>query len=95
MLRFVIRRLLIAIPLVIAASFVVFLLVINAGKPAAVERLQSNPTHSPAALAKLESDLGLHDSWYVRYGHWASGAKRYSVLSASRISWGLRRSAAT
>ena len=73
MLRFVIRRLLIAIPIVIAASFVVFLLVINAGTPASVERLQSNPTHSPAALAKLENDLGLHDPWYVRYGHWASG----------------------
>lgn len=74
MLRFVIRRLLIAIPIVIAASFLVFLLVINAGTPASVERLETSPNHSPAALAKLKDDLGLNDPWYVRYGHWASGA---------------------
>jgi peptide/nickel transport system permease protein len=72
-LRFVIRRLLIAIPIVIAASFVVFLLVINAGTPAPVEQLQSRPGHSEAALNALKDDLGLNDAWYVRYGDWASG----------------------
>jgi len=72
-LRFVIRRLLIAIPIVIAASFVVFLLVINAGTPAPVETLQSRPGHSEAALKSLKDDLGLSDPWYVRYGDWAKG----------------------
>lgn len=73
MLRFVIRRLLIAIPVIIASSFVVFLLVINAGTPAPVEQLQSRPGHSEAALASLKEQLGLNDPWYVRYGDWASG----------------------
>ena len=66
----------IAIPIVIASSFFVFLLVINAGTPAPVAELQSNPNHSPAALAQLKDDLGLNDPWYERYGDWISGVVR-------------------
>lgn len=72
-LPFLIKRLVAAVPVIVASSFVVFLLVINAGTPAPVEQLQSRPGHSEAALHALKDQLGLNDPWYVRYGRWAVG----------------------
>ena len=74
MLPFVLRRLLVAVPVIIASSFVAFVLVINAGTPAPVDQLQNRPGHSDAALHALKDELGLNDPWYVRYRDWASGA---------------------
>jgi len=58
MLRFVVRRLLVSIPIVIIASFLTFLLVINAGTPAPIENVIAQPGHNPAAVEALQEHTG-------------------------------------
>jgi peptide/nickel transport system permease protein len=71
MLPFIIRRLLIGIPLLIASSFLVFGLVANAGTPQPIEDLMlRNPPASEAQIQAMERQLGLDQSWFQRYGDW-------------------------
>ncbi len=71
MLPFVVRRLLIGIPLLIASSFLVFALVANAGTPQPVEDLMlRQPPPSEGQVEALERSLGLDKPWYQRYGDW-------------------------
>jgi peptide/nickel transport system permease protein len=71
MLPFIIRRLLIGIPLLIASSFLVFALVANAGTPQPVEDLMlRQPPPTEGQVEALERSLGLDKPWYERYGDW-------------------------
>ncbi|MGH9119786.1 MAG: ABC transporter permease [Acidimicrobiales bacterium] len=71
MLPFVVRRLLIGIPLLIASSFLVFALVANAGTPQPIEDLRlRQPPASEAQIEAMERSLGLDKPWYQRYGDW-------------------------
>jgi peptide/nickel transport system permease protein len=74
MLRFAVRRLIISIPIVIIASFLTFILVINAGTPAPIQNVLAKPGHSEAAVEALRDQYGLNKPWYTRYWDWASGA---------------------
>ena len=73
MLQLVVRRLLAGVLLVLASSFVVFLLVINAGEPAQLEVLRERPNHSEAAVRQLEQQYGLDQPWTERYVSWIGG----------------------
>lgn len=69
MIRYVIRRILISIPLLIAASFLCFGLTTMMGDPLA-EWKQSRP-RSPAEIAAAEQRAGLNKPFLERYGTWA------------------------
>jgi peptide/nickel transport system permease protein len=68
---FVIRRLLIAIPLIVLASVLVFVLSANAGDP--LEDLRARP-NSAVALAARTRELNLDKTVVERYVIWAKGA---------------------
>lgn len=74
MLPFVVRRLLISIPLVALSSFLVFVLVANSGDP--LQEVRLNPRISPQAVAQRERALHLDKPVLVRYGMWVKDAAR-------------------
>jgi peptide/nickel transport system permease protein len=65
MLRFIVRRLLWAIPVLIAGSLIVFLAVRATTDPVAAAI--RNPKTTPETLAKYKHDLGLDKSWLEQY----------------------------
>ncbi len=76
MLPFVIRRLLIAIPLIVASSFLVFVMVANAGVPAQVENAELNPRVSEAQRSALRARFNLDEPVLARYWDWVTDAVR-------------------
>jgi peptide/nickel transport system permease protein len=69
MLSFIVRRLLIAIPLVLLSSVLVFLLVANSGDPLA-ELKGRNPPVPEATIEARERQLGLDKPLPTRYVTW-------------------------
>jgi peptide/nickel transport system permease protein len=69
MLGFIVRRLLIAIPLVLLASVLVFLLVANSGDPLA-DLKGRNPPVPPQVIQAREHQLLLDQPIPQRYWHW-------------------------
>lgn len=74
MLRYVIKRLLLAVPVLLGVTFVMFLIaLITPGDPAVI-LLGERAT--PEELATVRQQLGLNDPWYVQYYNYVSGAVR-------------------
>ena len=71
---FILRRLGISIPLVVASSFLVFMLVAAAGDPLA--ELRGNPSIPQSTIDARRRQLNLDKPVLVRYGMWAKGAVR-------------------
>jgi peptide/nickel transport system permease protein len=69
MLSFIVRRLLIAIPLVLLSTVLVFLLVANSGDPLA-DLKGRNPPVPPQVIQAREHLLGLDKPLPQRYWHW-------------------------
>jgi peptide/nickel transport system permease protein len=69
--RYIIRRLLFAIPVLLIASFVVFLVVRATIDPVAAYAL--NPRVTPADLARLKKELGLDQPVFLQYLNWLKG----------------------
>ena len=69
MFGFTVRRLLVSIPVVIAASFLVFVMVANSGDPLA--ELSSNPNTPRETIEQRREELNLDKPVVVRYGIWA------------------------
>ncbi len=84
MSRYLVRRLLGTLPLLILISVAVFFLlnVIPGGPTAAYE---NNPHLTPQDIARIEHELGLDQPIYVRYLHWlqaiVNGDWGYSLAS--------------
>lgn len=72
MLQFIVRRLLITIPLLFLASIITFLLVANLGIPQQLENAIAKPNASPAAIQSLRSQFELDTPLFTRYTHWIS-----------------------
>src|ERR1700761_2561773 len=68
MLQMIVRRTLIAIPLLLVVSFLVFAL--TAVSPTDPARAILGEGATPASIAQLRHQLGLDQSTLVRYGHW-------------------------
>ncbi|HEV2357045.1 MAG TPA: ABC transporter permease [bacterium] len=69
MIRYLARRLLQAIPLLLLVSAAVFFLInIVPGGPTAA--YENNPRLSSEDIARIETELGLNQPIYVRYLHW-------------------------
>jgi peptide/nickel transport system permease protein len=67
-LSFIIRRILVSIPLLFLASIVAFILVINTGDP--LEDLRARPLVPKATIALREHELGLDKPPVERYVDW-------------------------
>lgn len=70
MLKFVIKRAISSIPVVIIVSIIVFLLIDNAGDPLA--GMRNNPRVKPSEIARQEKNLGLDQPIYKRYFIWTA-----------------------
>ena len=74
MLGFILRRILVSIPVLVVASFVVFVLVASAGDPLA--DLRALPGVSEETIRVRERELGLDRPLLARYGEWAGDVLR-------------------
>lgn len=75
MSQFVLRRLLIAIPSLLAISLVLFIvLALAPGDP--FSELATNPNVPPEVQAALRARFGLDDPIYLRYLHWLNAMLR-------------------
>jgi peptide/nickel transport system permease protein len=73
MTRYLVRRLLGMIPLLLGISFLVFaLLNLVPGSP--TDQFEFNPNIKPADLERIKSNLGLDAPWYERYFIWVQNA---------------------
>lgn len=73
MTRYILRRLLESIPLLIVISLLVYaLLMASPGNPLA--QLERDPTISQADLTRIAEQRGLNDPFLVQYGRWALAA---------------------
>ena len=75
MKRYVVRRLLMAIPLLLAISFVCFCFInLIPSNPAEVAlRIQQTPVITDEIIAAMEEQLGLNKPFFVRYFDWVLG----------------------
>lgn len=73
MLAYVVRRLLISVPLVLASSFLVFLLVAGGGGDP-LENMRVNPRISEEQIRLREIELKLDEPLIERYGLWLGDA---------------------
>ena len=76
MARYLARRLLVAIPTLLALSFLIFLLVTNApGDPAEeYARKRSGSQEATAQdIRNAQKELGLDRPFFVQYGSWLKG----------------------
>ncbi|MGH9186931.1 MAG: ABC transporter permease [Acidimicrobiales bacterium] len=89
MLPFIIRRLLIAIPLLLVSSFLVFVMVASAGRPQPYENALLNPRTSPERLRQIELQFDLDKPVVARYWNWVTGAVQldFGEDNAGREVW--------
>ena len=67
--RYIVKRVLLVIPLLLGVSFLTFA-IINLVPGSPIANLRANPKIRPADLARLEDQLGLNDPWPVQYIRW-------------------------
>jgi peptide/nickel transport system permease protein len=86
--RYILRRLLIAIPTLIVISFVVFaILALAPTDPLA--QFGADPRVPPEVRERIRESMGLNDPWPVRYVKWISSVARldfgYSFMSRGPV----------
>src|SRR5215207_3497398 len=75
MIAFVVRRLMISIPVLLISSFLVFVMIANSGDPLEALRV-TNPPTPPETIALEAHRLHLDMPWYERYFNWLGGLLR-------------------
>lgn len=73
MARYIIRRLIGLIPLLIGISFLVFALM-NMVPGSPTSQFEGNPSIKPADIERIKENLGLNEPWYERYFIWLGSA---------------------
>lgn len=73
MSRYVVRRLLGMIPLLLGISFLIYAL-INMVPGSPTDQFEFNPDMKPEDVARIRENLGLDEPWYLRYFTWVSNA---------------------
>jgi peptide/nickel transport system permease protein len=86
--RYILRRLLIAIPTLIVISFVVFaILALAPTDPLA--SFGADPRVPPEVRERIRDSMGLNDPWHIRYVKWVTSVARldfgYSFMSRSPV----------
>jgi len=69
LLRYVLRRLILTIPVLLGVSFLSFM-VIAAAPGDFLDQYRINPSISPQTIERLEKQYGLDKPWYVQYLVW-------------------------
>src|ERR1043165_7435317 len=69
MRRFIFRRLLSLIPILLGVSFIAFL-IISLTPGDFLTKMAMDPHVSPERIARLRADFGLDKPWYVQYALW-------------------------
>lgn len=86
--RYIARRLLIAIPTLIAISFVVYVILALAPIDP-LSQFGADPRVAPEAREQIRRALGLDEPWHIRYVKWLSGLVTlnfgYSFMSHSPV----------
>ena len=86
--RYVLRRLLIAIPTLIVISFVVFAILALAPTDP-LSQFGADPRVPPEVRERIRESLGLNDPWPIRYVKWISSVVRldfgYSFMSRGPV----------
>lgn len=72
MLRFILRRIGISFLVLLSASFLLYIMVINSGDPLEDLR-ESNAENRDQLIAARTAFMGLDDPWYLRYWNWLRG----------------------
>lgn len=73
MTRYIVRRVLGLIPLLLGVSFLVFALMnLVPGSP--TQLMERGPGMTPADFERIRENLGLNDPWYQRYFTWLGNA---------------------
>ncbi len=75
MSRYIVRRLLGMIPLLLGISFLIFAL-INMVPGSPTDQFEFNPDLKPEDIERIRENLGLNDPWYLRYFVWIGNALR-------------------
>lgn len=75
MTRYIVRRLIGLIPLLLGISFLVFALM-NMVPGSPTTQYEGNPNIKPADIERIKENLGLNEPWYVRYFIWLGNALR-------------------
>jgi len=75
MTRYIFRRTLISIPLLIGISFLIFA-IINLIPGSPIQAFEDNPRARPEDLARIRENLGLDEPWPVRYFVWLGDVVR-------------------
>src|SRR4051812_39061926 len=87
MLTYIVRRLLYSVPVLFAASFIVFILVTWKADPLA--QIKMNPKLQPEDIARMVHEHNLDKPVVVRYGYWLHDAVTNKfgthLLSASPV----------
>lgn len=87
MLQYLIKRLLMALPVILGITLISYM-IISAAPGDAVD-LMIDPNMSANDIAKMREELGLNDPWLVRYGKWvtqaAQGNLGYSMLTRKPV----------
>ncbi|MEV3860418.1 ABC transporter permease [Streptomyces sp. NPDC050095] len=73
MLAYTVRRILVSIPVLIVSTFIVFLVVVNAGDPVANFATSRNPAPSKAAVASFARHIHADQPILERYWNWIVG----------------------
>ncbi|RYF46945.1 MAG: ABC transporter permease, partial [Cytophagaceae bacterium] len=75
MTRFILRRLLQTLPLLLAVTLISFI-VMQLAPGNYLDTLRGQPTIRPETIEKLTHDFGLDKPWYIQYGLWLGNAIR-------------------
>lgn len=88
MTRYIVRRLLGLIPLLLGISFLVFALM-NMVPGSPTQLIEFSPNITPADVERIRENLGLNDPWYQRYFKWLGNALQgdfgFSFLNAQPV----------
>ncbi len=93
MLRFILRRVLVAIPLLFFASIVTFLMVTNIGTPKKIEDALAKPGHSATQIDSLRRQFGMDQEPVQRYTNWMKDflkgdwGKNYDSAEIRSLMW--------
>ncbi|HVM31591.1 MAG TPA: ABC transporter permease, partial [bacterium] len=72
MKKFLLRRLLLMVPMLLGISLISFVIMqLAPGDPASLS-VAMNQKIDPSYIEKLRASYGLNDPLYVQYGHWLS-----------------------
>jgi peptide/nickel transport system permease protein len=73
MTRFILRRLLQTIPLILGITFIAFA-VMQLAPGDYLTQMQGNPNVTPEAIERLRRNFGLDKPWWIQYLFWLKGA---------------------